>query len=434
MPLSDSRPYGILERIRNGWEAFRERDQQLFAQSDLGPGYYHRPDRIPLHIGSERSIVASIITRIAIDASTVRFVHARLDEEGRYIGDADSYLNYCLNTEANIDQTARAFVQDAVESLCDEGVIAVVPESTTANPNLTDNYDIHSMRVAKIMEWHPQHVRVRMYDQRDGRKKDLLLPKRYVAIVQNPLYNVMNEPNSTLKRLVHKLNLLDAMDDKTASSKLDLIIHLPYGGKTEVQRTAIKRRRKEIEAQLENNPYGIVYTDASEKITQLNRPIENHLMEQIEYLTSTLYSQLGMTKAVLDGTADEKTMSNYYARTIEPIVSVLCEEFNRTFLSKTARSRSQKIMYFRDLFRLAPLDSIVNAGRDFTSSEIMSPNEVRQKIGLKPSASEGADELRNRYVNASGDQRSKTETPEQNQDELRQYRELKERRTVFNEN
>lgn len=395
------RRYGLLERIINGWNAFRERDQLLYSRSDLGPGYSSRPDRIPLHIGTERSIIASIITRIGIDASSVQFVHAKLDEEERYIGDVDSYLNYCLKTEANIDQTSRAFVQDLVETLCDEGVVAVMPEETDKNPNLTDSYDIKSMRVGKIREWRPEYVRIWVYDKRDGRKKDIVLPKRFVAIVQNPLYDVMNEPNSTLKRLVHKLALLDAVDEKTSSSKLDLIVHLPYGAKTEVQRATVKRRRKEIESQLENNKYGIVYTDATEKITQLNRPVENHLMEQIEYLTSMLYSQLGMTKEVLDGTADEKTMANYYARTIEPIVGAICDEFNRKFLSKTARSRSQKIMFFRDLFRLAPLDSIVNAGRDFTSSEIMSPNEVRQKIGLKPSSSEGADELRNRYVNAS---------------------------------
>lgn len=392
---------GFMGRLKHGWDAFREADQRRVANQDLGPGYYYRPDRVPLRIGTERSIVASIITRIGIDASSVQFIHARLDENKRFIDEVDSHLNYCLNTEANIDQTSRAFIQDLVESLCDEGVIAVMPEETTLNPNYTDGYDIRSMRVGKIVEWFPEHVRIIVYDKRDGRKKELLLPKRFVAIIQNPLYDVMNEPNSTLRRLIHKLSLLDAVDEKASSSKLDLIIHLPYGSKTEVQRASIKRRRKEIENQLENNKYGIVYTDASEKITQLNRPVENHLMEQIEYLTSMLYSQLGMTKEILDGTADEKTMANYFARTIEPIVSVICEEFNRKFLSKTARTRNQKIMYFRDLFRLAPLETIVAAGKDFTSSEILSPNEIRQKIGYKPSSEPGADELRNRYVNAT---------------------------------
>lgn len=397
-----AKKYGILDWVKAGWNAFRERDQYLYANSEIGPGYSYRPDRVPLRVGTERTLIASIITRIGIDGSSVQFFHARLDEESRYIGNMDSYLNDCLTTEANIDQTSRAFVQDLIESLCDEGVVAVVPDETTKNPNLTDSYDITSMRVCKILEWFPEHIRVLMYDRRDGRKKELIVPKRFAAIIQNPLYNVMNEPNSTMQRLAHKLALLDAVDEKANSSKLDLIIHLPYGAKTEVQRLTIARRRKEIENQLENNKYGIVYTDASEKITQLNRPIENHLMEQIEYLTSMLYSQLGITQGVLDGTANKETMSNYYARTIEPIVSAICEEFNRKFLSKTARSRQQKIVFFRDLFRLAPLDSIVNAGRDFTSSEIMTPNEVRQKIGLKPSSDEGADELRNRYVNASG--------------------------------
>jgi hypothetical protein len=395
--------YGILDRIKSGWFAFLEKDQQEYARSDLGPGYTYRPDRVPLRVGTERSIIASIITRIGIDASSVQYVHAKLDDEDRYIGNVDSYLNYCLTTEANIDQSSRAFFQDLVESLCDEGVVAVIPEETNKNPNFTDGYDIHSLRTGKILEWRPEHIRVLMYDKRDGRKKDLVLPKRFVAIIQNPLYDVMNEPNSTLRRLVHKLALLDAVDEKASSSKLDLIIHLPYGAKTEVQRQAVKKRRKELENQLENNKYGIIYTDASEKITQLNRPIENHLMEQIEYLTSMLYSQLGMTKEVLEGTADEKTMANYYARTIEPIVGAICDELNRKFLSKTARTQNQKIMFFRDVFRLAPLETIVNAGRDFTSSEIMTPNEVRQKmLGLKPASDEGADQLRNRYVNASG--------------------------------
>ena len=392
---------GFMGRLKHSWQAFREADQQIYINSDIGPGYYYRPDRVPLRVGTERSIVASIINRIAIDASTVQFVHAKLDEENRYIGETDSYLNYCLSTEANIDQTSRAFIQDLVTSMCDEGIIAVMPEETTLNPRLTDGYDIRSLRVGKIIEWFPKHVRILVYDKRDGRKKELLLPKRFVAIIQNPLYDVMNEPNSTLRRLIYKLSLLDAVDEKASSSKLDLIIHLPYGAKTEAQRAIIKRRRKEIENQLESNKYGIVYTDASEKITQLNRPVENHLMEQIEYLTSMLYSQLGITKEILDGTADEKTMANYYARTIEPIVSAICDEFNRKFLSKTARTRNQKIMFFRDLFRLAPLETIITAGKDFTSSEILSPNEIRQKIGYKPSSEPGANELRNRYVNAS---------------------------------
>ena len=404
------RKYGVLDWIKSGWDSFMNRDQRLYATSDLGPGYAYRPDRIPLSIGSERSIVASIITRIAIDGSSGRFVHAELDEDGRYIGEYDSYLNYCLTTEANIDQTSSAFFQDMIASLCDEGVIAVAPESTNKNPNLTDSYDIKSMRVCKILEWFPEHVRVMMYDQRDGRKKDIILPKRFVAIVQNPLYDVMNEPNSTLKRLVHKLSLLDAVDEKASSSKLDLIIRLPYGSKTEVQRETIKRRRREIENQLEHSKYGIVYTDAAESVTQLNRPIDNHLMEQIEYLTSMLYSQLGITTEVLDGTANEETMANYYARTITPIDNAICQELNRKFLSKTARSRQQKIMFFHDPFKTASLKSIVAASKDLTSSAVVTPNEMRQKIGMKPSSDEGADELKNRYVDSSWGWRHQNET------------------------
>ena len=392
---------GFFARLAHGWNAFREKDQEAIFRKDIGTGYYGRPDRIPLRPGTERSIVASIITRIGIDVSGITLKHARLDDDERFVDVIDSDLNYCLNTEANIDQTSRAFIQDLAESLCDEGVIAVVPEETTLNPIMTAGFDIKSMRVAKILQWYPEYVRVKMYDKRDGQKKEITLPKKFVAIIQNPLYNVMNEPNSTLRRLIHKLNLLDAIDERSGSDKLNLIVHLPYGAKTQVQIDSIKRRSKELERQLKESDHGIVYMDAAEKITQLNRPIENNLMEQIEYLTSMLYSQLGMTKEVLDGTADEKVMLNYFSRTIEPIVSAICDEFNRKFLSKTARSQNQKIVFFRDLFKLAPLDSIVNAGRDFTSSEIMTPNEVRQKIGLKPAPDAGADELRNRYVNAS---------------------------------
>lgn len=391
----------FLKRLAHGWNAFREKDQTAMIRRDLGPGYLYRPDRIPLRVGTERSIVAAIITRIGIDVASLTFKHAQLDADGRYCEDRDSGLNYCLTTEANLDQSSRAFIQDLVENMCDEGVVAVMPEATDLSPLATAGFDIKSMRVGKIVEWFPDSVKLKVYDVRDGHKKEIILPKRFVTIIQNPLYDVMNEPNSTLKRLTHKLNLLDVIDEKTSSGKLDLIIHLPYGAKTDVQRQSIKRRRREIESQLENSKYGIIYTDASEKITQLNRPIENHLMEQIEYLTSMLYSQLGMTKEVLEGTADEKTMLNYYSRTIEPIASAICDEMNRKFLSKTARSQNQKVVFFRDLIKLAPLDSIINAGRDFTSSEIMTPNEVRQWIGLKPASDPNADEFRNRYINAS---------------------------------
>lgn len=411
--MPDKRP-GFFKRLAHGWNAFRDKDQEMISRQDIGTGYYGRPDRIPLRPGTERTIVASIITRIGIDVSGVKFKHARLDEMDRYLGDIDSGLNYCMNTEANIDQTSAAFFQDLAESLCDEGVIAVMPEETDLNPIMTAGFDIKSMRVAQILQWYPEHVRVRVYDKRDGQRKELTLPKKFVAIIQNPLYNVMNEPNSTLKRLIHKLTLLDVIDENNGSNKMNLIVHLPYGAKTQVQADSIKRRRKEIEKQLDESEHGIVYMDAAEKVTQLNRPIESKLMEQIEYLTSMLYSQLGMTKEVLDGTADEKVMRNYYSRTIEPIVKAICDEFNRKFLSKTARSKHQKIMFFRDLIKLAPLDAIVNAGRDFTSSEIMTPNEVRQWIGLPPASDAGADELRNRYINASpgmGEQETPMEEP-----------------------
>lgn len=403
---------GLLTRIKHGWNAFRERDQENIARQYIGPGYSYRPDRIPIRVGTERTIVASIITRIGIDVASVGFRHARLDEDERYIGDMDSGIQHCLTVEANIDQTARAFMQDLVETLCDEGTVCVMPEETNFNPMKTTGFDVHSMRVGTIVQWYPEHVQIRVYDARDGERKYITLPKRFVLIVQNPLYDVMNEPNSTLRRLIHKLSLLDAVDEEATSNKMNLIVHLPYGAKTDVQRDAIKRRRKELEKQLEDNKYGVVYAEAAEKITQLNRPIENNLMEQIEYLTSMLYSQLGMTKEVLDGTADEKVMLNYYSRTIEPIASAICDEMTRKWLSKKARTQNQKIVFFRDLFKLAPLDSIVNAGRDFVGSEVMTPNEVRQRmLGLKPAPDAGADELRNRYVNASPGMEGEQEAP-----------------------
>ena len=393
---------GFFTRLVHGWNAFRERDQMTLARRDLGQGYSRRPDRVPLYIVNERSIVASIITRIGIDvASSIAFKHAQLDMDGRYIEERDTGLNYCLNTEANLDQSYIAFIQDLVENMLNDGVVAVMPEETNLDPNVTAGFNILSMRVGSIMEWFPEHVRIKVYDKRVGQRKEIILPKKFVAIIQNPLYDVMNEPNSTAKRLTHKLSLLDASDDKANSGRLDLAIHLPYGAKTQVQEQTIRRRRKEIEKQLEESKYGMVYLDAAEKLTQLNRPVENHLMEQIRDLTSMLYSQLGMTKEVLEGTADEKIMLNYYSRTLEPIAKYICAEFNRKFLSKTARSQNQKVVFFRDLTKLATLDTIVNAGRDFTSSEIMTPNEVRQWIGLKPAPDAGADELRNRYINAS---------------------------------
>lgn len=389
------------DRIRHAWNAFTGRDQQIIQTQDLGPSYTVRQERIPFHRGIERSIVASIYTRIAIDVSSVKIQHAQLDANDRYVESRNSGLNYCMTVEANIDQTARDFFQDLVESMCDEGVVAAVPTDTTVNPRLSGSYDIKAMRVARITQWYPRHVRVNLYNEKTGKKEEIVLPKEVVAIVQNPLYNVMNEPNSTLKRLIHKLNLLDAIDEQTSSGKLDLIVHLPFMTKTPMKKQEAENRRIELERQLANSKYGVAYTDASEKITQLNRPVENNLMNQIEYLTSMLYSQLGMTKEVFEGTADEKTMLNYFSRTIEPIASAIADEFNRKFLTKTARSQNQKIVFFRDLFKLAPVESIVSLGSQFAMNEIMTPNEVRQMIGFKPATDPGADELRNRNINAS---------------------------------
>lgn len=389
------------DRVRHAWNAFLGRDQQVIQRQDLGPSYTIRQDRIPLRRGVERTIVASIYTRIAIDVSSVKIQHARLDEFDRYVETINSGLNYCMNTEANIDQTSRDFFQDLVESMCDEGVIAAVPVDTTFNPRLTGSYDIKTLRVAQIVQWYPKHVRLRMYNEATGKKEEITLPKSIVAIIQNPLYNVMNEPNSTMKRLIHKMSLLDAVDEQASSGKLDLIIHLPYMTKTPMRKQEAENRRKELESQLASSKYGVAYTDATEKITQLNRPVENNLLAQIDSLTSMLYSQLGMTKEVFEGTADEKTMLNYFSRTIEPIVSAIADEFNRKFLTKTARSQNQKIVFFRDLFKLAPVESIVNLGSQFAMNEIMTPNEVRQLIGFKPAIDPGADELRNRNINAS---------------------------------
>lgn len=391
----------IGQRIRHAWNAFTGRDQQIIQTQDLGPSYSVRQDRVTFRRGTEHSIIASIYTRIAIDVSSVKIQHAKLDEADRYAGTVDSGLNYCLNTEANIDQTSRDFMQDLVESMCDEGVVAVVPVDTTTNPRLTGSYDIKTMRVARITQWYPEYVRVNLYNQNSGKKEEIVLPKRTVAIIQNPLYNVMNQPNGTLQRLVRKLNLLDVVDEQTSSGKLDLIVHLPYMTKTPMRKQEAENRRKELENQLARSKYGVAYTDATEKITQLNRPVENNLMNQIEYLTSMLYSQLGMTKEVFEGTANQEVMLNYFSRTIEPIVSAVVDEFNRKFLTKTARSQNQKIVFFRDLFKLAPVESIVNLGSQFAMNEIMTPNEVRQLIGFKPAMDPGADELRNRNINAS---------------------------------
>ena len=390
---------GVLDRLRHGWNAFMNRDP-TYAQ-DLGPSYYYRPDRPRFTRGNERSIVTSVYNRIALDASAITIQHVRLDENGRFLSTIDSDLNKCLTLDANIDQTGRAFLQDAVMSMLDEGCVALVPVETDVDPNDTDSYKIFSIRTGKIVEWRPQHVKVRVYDERTGRKEDITLSKSSVAIVENPLYAVINEPNSTMQRLIRKLSLLDVTDEQTASGKLDLIIQLPYIIKTEARRQQAEQRRKDIEMQLAGSKYGIAYTDGTEHITQLNRSVENNLMKQVEYLTSMLYSQLGITQTILDGTADEKTMINYYTRTIEPIVSAIVDEMKRKFLTKTARSQRQSIEFFRDPFKLVPVNDIAEIADKFTRNEILTSNEIRQIVGMKPSNDPKADELINSNISQS---------------------------------
>lgn len=387
---------GVLDRLRHGWNAFMNRDP-TYAQ-DFGPSYYYRPDRPRFTRGNERSIVTSVYNRIALDASAITIQHVRLDENGRFLSTIDSDLNKCLTLDANIDQTGRAFLQDAVMSMLDEGCVALVPVETDVDPNDTDSYKIFSIRTGKIVEWRPQHVKVRVYDERTGRKEDITLSKSSVAIVENPLYAVINEPNSTMQRLIRKLSLLDVTDEQTASGKLDLIIQLPYIIKTEARRQQAEQRRKDIEMQLAGSKYGIAYTDGTEHITQLNRSVENNLMKQVEYLTSMLYSQLGITQTILDGTADEKTMLNYYTRTIEPIVSAIVDEMKRKFLTKTARTQRQSIEFFRDPFKLVPVNNIAEIADKFTRNEIMTSNEIRQIVGMKPSDDPKADELINSNI------------------------------------
>ena len=401
---------GFMDRIQRGWNAFRNRDPTT-EYRDTGLGYAYRPDRVRFTRGNERSIVTSVYNRIALDVAAINIQHVQLDDNNRFTSVVESGLNSCLNLEANIDQTGRAFVQDIVMSMFDEGCVAVVPVDTTQDPEITDSYDILSMRTGKILEWKPRHVKVRVYNDRTGMKEDLLLPKKQVAIIENPLYAVINEPNSTMQRLIRKLCLLDAVDEQSSSGKLDLIIQLPYVVKTEARRQQANDRRKQIEEQLTGSKYGIAYTDGTERITQLNRPVENNLMKQIEYLTSMLYSQLGITQAILDGTADDKTMLNYYSRTIEPIISAIVDEMKRKFLTKTARSQKKSIMFFRDPFKLVPVNDIAEIADKFTRNEILSSNEVRQIVGIKPSKDPKADELRNKNLSEPKENSQPTKTP-----------------------
>jgi hypothetical protein len=384
-------------RLKHAWNAFFNKDPTDYYKN-VGTSYTYRPDRPRLTRGNERSIVTSVYNRIALDAAAINVQHVRLDENNRFLSVIDSGLNNCLTVEANVDQTGRAFLQDVVMSMLDEGCVAIVPVDTTFNPEITGSYDINSMRTGKILDWYPNHVRVRVYNEKTGLKEDIELPKKTVAIVENPLYAVINEPNSTMQRLVRKLNLLDVVDEQSSSGKLDLIIQLPYVIKTEARRQQAENRRKDIENQLAGSKYGIAYTDGTERITQLNRSVENNLMKQIEYLTSMLYSQLGITQSILDGTADDKTMLNYYNRTIEPILSAIVDEMERKFLTKTARSQLQSISFFRDPFKLVPVNEISEIADKFTRNEIMSSNEIRQIIGMKPSDDPKADELRNKNL------------------------------------
>lgn len=392
---------GFSNRLYHAWNAFLNKDPTSYYQN-LGISYSNRPDRPRLSQGNERSIVTSIFNRIALDVASLTIQHVRLDGEGRFLEVIDSGLNECLTVEANIDQSAQAFMQDVVLSMFDEGCVAIVPIDITIDPNISGSYDINSMRVAKILEWYPRHVRVRVYNDRTGYKEDKVVPKNMVAIIENPLYAIVNERNSTMQRLIRKLNLLDVIDEQSGSGKLDLIIQLPYTIKTEARRQQAESRRKDIEQQLAGSKYGIAYTDGTEHITQLNRAVENNLMSQIEYLTSMVYAQLGITTGVLDGTANETTMLNYYNRTVEPIVSVIVGEMIRTFLTKTARSQKQSIAYFRDPFKLVPVSEIAEIADKLTRNEIATSNEIRQEIGWKPSKDPVADELRNKNLNPSG--------------------------------
>lgn len=404
-------------RLKHAWNTLLNKDPTIEFRNDLGTSYSYayRPDRPRLSRGNERSIVTAIYNRIALDVSSIDVKHVRLDENDRYVETVSSKLNNCFSVEANIDQTGRALLQDIIMSMLDEGVVAVVPIDTDTDIFKSGSFDIETMRTAKILEWYPRHVKCRIYNDRTGKYEELTLPKSSIAIIENPLYAVMNEPNSTLKRLIRKLSLLDVVDEQTSSGKLDMIIQLPYIVKTESRRKQAEERRKLIEDQLSGSKYGIAYTDGTERITQLNRSVENNLMTQIEYLTKMLYSQLGITQSVLEGTADEKTMLNYYSRTIEPIISAVVCEFRRKFLTKTARTQRQSIEFFRDPFRLVPISELSNIADKFTRNEIMSSNEMRQIVGLKPSSDPAADELRNKNLNRNSDDRYYEEEGLQNE-------------------
>ena len=405
------------DRLQHAWNAFVYNDNAYTNPQNLGGFSTFKPDRVHFSRGVEKSIVTSVYNRLALDVASLAIKHVRLDENGRYIEEVNSGLQNCLNVEANIDQTGRAFLQDVVMSMLDEGCVAIVPVDTTVNPAISGSYEINTMRTGKILEWYPAHVRVRVYNDKKGIHEELTLPKSTVAIIENPLYAVINEPNSTMQRLIRKLNLLDVVDEQTSAGKLDLIIQLPYVIKSEARRKQAEERRKDIEMQLAGSKYGIAYTDGTERITQLNRPAENNLMKQVEYLTNMLYSQLGLTQSILEGSADEKTMLNYYNRTIEPIIAAIVDEIKRKFLTKTARAQKQSVMFFRDPFKLVPVENIAEIADKFTRNEIMTSNEIRQVVGMIPSKDPGADELRNKNLNQSAEEIDGNKQPEEIQNE-----------------
>lgn len=388
-------------RLKHAWNAFMNRDPPANL---YGGGYAYRPDRPRLTGGNERTIITAIYNRIALDAAAITINHVRLDSNGRFDAVMDSGLNSCLNSEANIDQTGRALVQDIVMSMLDEGVVAVVPVETSFDPTTSNSYKIESMRVGKVEEWYPEHVRVRLYNQKSGQKEDIVLPKKMVAIIENPFYAVMNEQNSTMQRLIRKLRIMDVVDDQVGNNKLDLIIQLPYVVRGETRKKQAELRRQEIEEQLTNSKLGVAYTDGTERIVQLNRSLENNILKTVEYLTNMLYSQLGITQEIMNGTADDAAMTNYYNRTIEPILSAITDEFKRKFLTKTARAQGQSILFFRDPFKLAPIGTVAEMADKFTRNEIMSSNEFRQVIGLKPSKDPKADQLLNKNLSPSEEQ------------------------------
>lgn len=406
----------IGSRLKHAWNAFLNRDPTVIYRN-VGTSHSYRPDRPRFTRGNERSIVTSIYNRIAMDVAAVTIQHVRLDENGRFLEVINSGLNNCFTLEANIDQTGRAFIQDVVMSMFDEGCVAIVPVDTDRDPE-KGSFEIETMRTGKILEWYPRDIRVRVYNDQTGRKEDIMMPKDSVAIIENPLYAVVNEPNSTMQRLIRKLNLLDVVDEQSSSGKLDLIIQLPYVIKSDARRQQAEERRKQIEDQLSGSKYGIAYTDGTERITQLNRSVENNLMKQIEYLTSMLNSQLGITQAIMDGSADDKAMLNYNNRTIEPIVSAIVDEMKRTFLTKTARSQRQTIMFFKDPFKLVPVADLAEIADKFTRNEIMTSNEIRQIVGMKPADDPRADQLKNSNINQSNEElnmiQDKTTTDEEN--------------------